>query len=187
VADLAAQARADIDAALLAAYLANPASAPSGSDPALWAELKLMGRKLRAARKLVEGYTQRLFAPQKIAVTYELNEPYVLPDGATAIAVTGFFKTLADLQAFSLEEYRKGISINRELPWSAALAQTYTVEMDAVADAEWFDLACEAILELASEWYRHRETTIAGVAVITALPVSWQVKLAPARLIVLGE
>jgi hypothetical protein len=136
---------------------------------------------------MVEEYTQRILAAQTLAITYALNEPYVLPAGAVPKSVSGFFKTLVDLQAYSLEEYRKGISINRDLPWALAMQQTYTVEVDAVADTEWLDLASEAILELAAEWYRNRETTVAGVAVISELPVSWKVKLASARVTVLGE
>lgn len=185
VADLCAQVRVGLDADLLTAYLADPTAMPVGTDPALWAELRAMQRKVSAARKLVEGYTGRLFAPQKVAITYGLSDEYTLPIGATETGVSGYFTSLADLAAFNLEEYRKGISINRQLPWGLALQQTYTVEADVVADAEWRDLAEEAILELAAEWYKNRETT-ADARGLTALPVSWQVKLAPARVTVLG-
>lgn len=184
---LAGQVRADIDASLVLAYETDPRAMPAGADPALWIELKLLHLKLRAARKKVEAYTQRLFAAQQVAITYELNEPYELPAGAQAVSVSGFFSTLTELAAYRPEEYRKGITISRDYPLSLAASQTYTVIADAVADVEWVDLASEAILEIAAEWYKNRETSVSGVANVDELPISWRVKLAEARRVVLGE
>lgn len=184
---LVAHVRADIDAALVAAYLAAPNTMPPGTDPALWAELDLLQLYLSGAREKVEAYTGRYYGAQRLALTYELSEPYELPAGAAFVSVSGFFTTLAALTAFSLEDYRKGISVNRQLPWGYALQQTYTVVVDTTGDTQYLHMAKRAILEIAAEWYRNRETTVTGVAVISELPVSWRVTLAEARVTVLGE
>jgi hypothetical protein len=160
---------------------------PSGTDPALWAELDLLQLYLSGAREKVEAYTGRYYGAQQLALTYELGEGYVLPSGATAVSVSGFFTTLAALQAFDFEEYRKGISINRQLPWGVAMQQTFTVVVDTTGDTQYANMVKRAILEIAGEWYRNRETTVSGVAVISELPVSWRVTLAEARVTVLGE
>ena len=132
-----------------------------------------------AAREKVEAYTGRFFAPQTLELTYTLGETYKLPAGGTATAVTGFYTTLtalADNTAY-LAEYYKGVSVNRDLDWRLAIEQTYTVTV-AIAAPPVPGLALAAMLELAGEWYRNRETTVSGVATITELPVSWRVKLA---------
>ena len=182
---LNAALRLDYDATQVAAYEAGNSTT---LDPALVAQLDLLKLYRNAARKKVEGYTGRYFAPQTLAITYERGEGYTLPAGATAVSVCGFFTTLTDLANASayLTEYYKGISINRELPWPVAMQQAYTVVATTVGDAEWLDLAKAAILELTGEWYRNRETTVAGVAVISELPVSWKVKLAQAVIQPLG-
>lgn len=152
------------------------------TDAATVGQLDLLQLYLSAAREKVEAYTGRYFAAQTVAITYELGEGYALPAGATATAVSGFFTTLealADASA-TLEEYRKGISINRTLPWGDALRQTFTVTATVVPDTQYLNLAKAAMLELTGEWFRNRETTVAGVAVIAELPVSWKVKLAQA-------
>ena len=133
----------------------------------------------RAAREKVEAYTGRYFAAQTLELTYTLREAYRLPPGATATAVTGFYTTLIQLtdNAAYLAEYQKSISVNRDLDWSQAIEQTYTVTATLTAPPVP-GLALAAMLELAGEWYRNRETTVAGVAVISELPVSWRVKLA---------
>lgn len=188
--------RLDLDSGQLAAYAQAPdpdavltldagALPEWGSDApavALSPELEHLGLLLSGARELVEGYTGGYYAAQTLAVTYRLDEPYELPAGGTAKGVTGFFTTLEALQsqASYLEEYRKGISINRELPWGEALAQTYTVQV-AIAGTAVPAAVKLAILELAGEWYRNRETTLAGVTRLTELPVNYKVKLAPYR------
>ncbi|UOR07165.1 phage gp6-like head-tail connector protein [Hymenobacter aerilatus] len=142
---------------------------------------------LQGAREKVEAYTGRFFAGgQRVEITYELGEPYELPQGATVVSVRGFFTTLEALENWNLEEYRKGISINRELPLNGAygaFAQTYTVTVDLPTDAAERCPAVvkTAILELAAEWYRNRETTQVG-SVASELPVSYRVKLAELRL-----
>ena len=132
-----------------------------------------------AAREKVEAYTGRFFAPQTLDLTYTLAETYTLPAGAVATAVTGFYTTLTALanNAAYLAPYYKGITINRDLDWHLALEQTFTVTVTITAPP-LPGLALAAMLELAGEWYRNRETTVAGVAVISELPVSWRVKLA---------
>lgn len=180
---LVAQVRLDADGVALAAY-----EAKTLADAALVGQLDLLALYGQAAREKVEAYTGRYFAPQTLELTYELGEPYVLPSGATAASVSGFFTTLADLAdaAAYLEEYRKGISINRQLPWAEALQQTYTVTASVVADPQFSGLAKRAVLELAAEWYRNRETT-ADARGLTELPAAWRVALAEARVSVLGE
>lgn len=180
---LNAHARLDLDAPLLAAYEAR--SVPSDADPALVAQLDLLALFRTAAREKVEAYTGRYFAPQTIELTYRLDEPYALPAGAEATAVSGFFtdlEQLADPSAY-LVEYQKGISINRELPLSEAFAQTYTVTATVSGDTQFQGLAKRAMLELAAEWYKSRETS--GSA--QELPVSWRVTLAQAVVNPLGE
>jgi hypothetical protein len=149
------------------------------TDPAIAGQLDYLQTLLSAAREKVEAYTGRFFAAQTLQLTYTLDEAYVLPNGAEATAVTGFFTEVGELDGWlgRMEEYRKGISISRELPWSEALNQAYTVTA-TIATPVVPALAKAAILELAGEWYRNRETTAAGVAVISELPVSWKVKLA---------
>lgn len=186
LAKLVTHVKIDADRALVAAYIAGQPM-PSNADPAIWDELDLLQLYLSGAREKVEAYTGRYYGAQKLAITYELGEAYELPAGATATAVSGYFTTLAALTAFSLEEYRKGISVNRQLPWGYAMQQAYTVEATTTGDTQYLNLAKRAILEIAAEWYRNRETTVAGVAVISELPVSWRVTLAEARTTVLGE
>lgn len=159
----------------------------TGTDPALVAQREYLQTLLSAAREKVEAYTGNYYAAQTLNLTYRLDEPYALPPGATATAVTGLIGSVADLPGLGAyaEEYRKGIVISRDLPWGAAAAQTYTVT--AALDAAQLQvpaLAKAAILELAGEWFRNRETTVAGVAAIAELPVSWKVKLAHLRGIV---
>lgn len=177
---LVAHVRADIDAALVASYVANPNAMPSSADPALWAELELLQLYLSGAREKVSAYTGRYYGAQKLAITYELGEAYELPAGATATAVSGYFTTLADLTAFSLEEYRKAIGVNRELPWGYAMQQTYTVEATTTGDTYQLEASKNAILQLAASAYKDREP-------IVALPVSVRLMLAEARVTVLGE
>lgn len=136
----------------------------------------------QAARGLVEAYTGRFFASQTVATTFELGEDYQLdPLAGEPTKVEGYFTELTQLPP-SLEEYRKGISVNRELPWDVAMRQTYTVTYpinggDVPAEAK------AAILELAAEWYRNRETSApAGEASSRELPVSYRVKLQAIRL-----
>ena len=133
----------------------------------------------QAAREKVEAFTGRFFAPQILELTYTLGELYTLPAGATATAVTGFYTTLAALtdNAAYRAEYYKGISVSRDLDWPLAVQQTYTVSVTIAAPLVP-GLALAAMLELAGEWYRNRETTVADVARVTELPVSWRVKLA---------
>jgi hypothetical protein len=182
---LNAALRLDYDPVAIAAYEAGTAT---GLDPAVVAQLELLKVYRDAARQKVEAYTGRFFAPQTLAITYGLDEPYVLPAGATATAVTGFFTTLAALNdaAAYLVEYQKGISVNRQLSIATAALQTYTVTATTTGDPQYGALAKAAILELTGEWYRNRETTVAGVAVISELPVSWKVKLAQAVVQPLG-
>jgi uncharacterized phiE125 gp8 family phage protein len=164
----------------------------SSIDPAIVGQIELLQLKLSAAREMVEAYTGRYFSAQTLAITYELGEGYTLPAGATVVSVSGFFSTLEELANAStyLEEYRKGISINRELPWAEAMRQTFTVEVTIGTEDEPVFVPAiikEAILELTGEMYRNRETSQAGYANVPELPVSWRVKLAPLRVTVLGE
>lgn len=142
----------------------------------------------KAAREKVEAYTGRFFAGnQLLRITFELGEPYLLPAGAVAGSVSGYYTDLTQLLGHTsyLEEYRKGISIERQLDWPyPALSQTYTVV--ATIPDEWAcpELAKSAILELAGEWYRNRESTTVGT-IAPELPVAWRVKLAELRVHVL--
>lgn len=174
---LNAALRLDLDPALLLAADAN--TVPADADPALVAQVALLALLRSAAREKVESYTQRFYAGQTVALTFGVYEPYDLPEGGTATAVTGFFTTvaqLADRYAY-LVEYQKGISINRQVGLAEALALTYTVTV-VLAKAFVPALVQSAILELAGEWFRNRETTVAGVRSITELPVNYRVKLA---------
>jgi hypothetical protein len=181
-----AHARLDLDAALVAAYDAG--AVPSDTDPAIVAQLELAALFRTAAREKVEAHTGRYFAPQTLELTYRLDEAYVLPAGATATGVTGFY---ADLDALAnastfLSEYRKGISINRELAWCDAVAQTYTVTATTVGDPQFLGLAKRAMLEIAAEWYKNREASGGSIGTNQELPVSWRVTLAQAVVNPLG-
>ncbi len=159
-----------------------------GQDAAVVAQRELAELLIRAAREKVEAYTGRYFAPQTLEITYELSDAYVLPLGATATGVSGFYTDLQALQNASsfLEEYRKGISVNRQLDWPyPALAQTYTVTATTTGDTQFLNVAKAAILELAAEWYKNRESTIVGT-IAPELPVAWKVKLAQAVVTPLG-
>lgn len=153
----------------------------ASTDEAIVGQLDYLKLLISAAREKTEAYTGRYFAPQELEITYTLDEPYELPAGAEASAVSGFFDSLEALgnRSAYLEEYRKGISISRELPWGQAVLQTYTVTASIPEGVNVPALAKSAILELVGEWYRNRETTLADVRSISELPVSWKVKLAP--------
>ncbi len=152
----------------------------SSTDEAEVGQREFLQLLLSAAREKVEAYTGRYFAAQTLSITYLLGEAYELPGGATAVSVSGYFDTLDALAARSayLEEYRKGISISRELDWATALQQTYTVVSEIPENVNVPALAKSAILELAGEWYKNRESTSAGNLVTSELPVSYRVKLA---------
>jgi hypothetical protein len=154
----------------------------AATDEATKAEVRLIQRKLQAARELVESYTGRYFAGgQRVELVYELAEPFTLPVGAEIESVSGFFTSVEALNAFNWEEYRKGISINRQIDWYAAGKQTYTVIVslpESAADNAPGRVK-EAILELGGEFYRNRETSsTAGIGQGRELPVSYRVKLA---------
>lgn len=134
-----------------------------------------------AAREKVEAYTGRFFAGgQRLATTFDLTEAYALPTDAIFESVTGFFTTLETLQGWYLEEYRKGISVNRQLYLGEALNQTYTVTYTLPEATYCPELAKVAIKELAGEWYRNRESSSVGT-ISPELPVNWRVKLAELR------
>lgn len=136
---------------------------------------------LSAAREKVEAYTGRYFAGgQRLAYTFDLSEPYQLPEGAAPESVSGFFTNLETLEAWNAEEYRKGISVNRELYLGEALNQSYTVVATLPAQTYCPELAKSAILELSGEWYRNRESSSVGT-ISPELPVAWRVKLAELR------
>jgi hypothetical protein len=152
----------------------------SSTDDAIKGQVEYLQLLLSAAREKVEAYTGRFFAPQTLQLTYALAEAYELPTGATAVSVSGYFDTLDALatRVTYLEEYRKAISISRELDWPyPALAQTYTVTAEIPENVNVPALAKSAILELTGEWFRNRETTLADVRSVVELPVSWKVKL----------
>lgn len=171
--------RLDLDSGLLAAYGAGVM--PEGTDPGQWAQLEFLALLASAARELVEGYTGGYYAAQELAITYRLDEEYELPAGGTAVAVSGAFSTLDELtNRFDyLEEYRKGISISRELDYLDGLNRTYTVVV-AVAGDQAPALVRSAIAELTDEWYQNRGTTLTGTS-LTELPVNYKVKLAHLR------
>lgn len=145
-------------------------------------EDEVLAHCLKAAREKVENYTGLYFAgSQRLQLTFDLSEPYVLPAAVTVVSVSGFFTSLEELEAWSLEEYRKGIHINRELHWSEAISQQYAVVVDLPANPVCPEVAKSAILEIAAEWYRNRETSSSAGVVPRELPVSWKVKLAELR------
>ena len=172
--------RLDLDSGLLAAYGKGPM--PEGTDPGVWAQLEFLALLASAARELVESYTGGYYAAQQLAITYRLDEDYELPAGGTAVTVSGVFSTLDELASrFDyLEEYRKGISVNRQGDYLDGLSRTYTVVV-AVAGDQVPALVKSAIAELTGEWYRNRETTLAGASRLTELPVNYKVKLAHLR------
>lgn len=137
-------------------------------------EDQYIGLLISGARQQVENYCGRPFTSQTVQATYELNEPYALPPGAgTPTAVTGFFTDVAQLPTMGtyLEEYRKGITITRELSLLDIGPQTYTVtvpiEVDCPPDVQL------ALLEIVGESYKNRESSVATLSVATRM------KLAP--------
>lgn len=136
---------------------------------------------LTAAREKVEAYTGKFYAgSQRVAYTFELDEPYTLTSDYTVEGVTGFFDSVEALEAFDFVEYQKGIHINRELPLCLARAQTYTVTAVLPASTVCPEIVKSAILELAAEWYRNRESSNVGT-ISPELPVNFRVKLAEER------
>ncbi len=150
------------------------------TDAAIVAQRDYLQLLISAAREKVEAYTGRYFAPQEVEITFRLDEAYTLPSGATATAVSGFYTDLQGLANASayLEEYRKGISISRDLPWNEALAQTYKVTATTTGDTQFQALAKTVMLKLVAEWWKNRE--------LSELPVSLRVELQPAVLNPLG-
>lgn len=173
-----AHGRLDLNEELVTAFDAT-GTKPEGADAALWGQVELANVFRRAARKKVEAHTGRYFAPQTLELTYSLSEPYQLPAGAVAVSVSGYFDTLEALAARAtyLEEYRKGITVNREWLLAEGFAQTYAVVATVPGDVEYADVASRAILELTAEWCKNRET---GGSQSQELPVSWRVTLAQA-------
>ncbi|GAB2959013.1 hypothetical protein GCM10027048_27760 [Hymenobacter coalescens] len=138
------------------------------------AEVAYAQHLLRAAREEAENFTGLSFAGgQRLEYTFELGEAYRIPAGATVESVTGFFDSVDAIEAFSVEEYRKGISINRELAWDYALLQTYTVTLQMPAVFTAPAVVVQAILLLFAEWYKNREVSVNG-AISVATQVQWQ-------------
>lgn len=152
----------------------------TSTDPTAVAEREYLQLLLSSAREACEGGTGRYFAGGRtLELTYALSEPYVLPAGATATSVRGFFQRVADLEGFNWEEYRKGATINREWPLPLAAQQTYTVTVDLPASVAQYcpSQVQTAILKLTAEMYKNREdSTSLGTQ---QLPVNYQVMLAP--------
>lgn len=186
LAQLAVVLRLDLDANLLKDFTATPQADLTGYDQQRVADLQNVVEDGAAARELVEAYTGRYYAPQTLALIYRLDEPYLLPPNATAVSVSGFFTDLTQLDTLSswLVEYQKAITVERQLPLAAALQQTYEVIATTTGDKAYLNLAKSAVKELVSEWYKNRETS--AYTQVTTLPVSWQVKLAAARVNPLG-
>lgn len=138
------------------------------------AEDELLQLYASAARERVEAFTGRYLAPQTLELTFELGEAYELPAGATVVSVSGFFSSLEALAGRTayLSEYRKAGSISRELPWSQAMAQTYTVTVTTTGDMQYRSLCLGVMLKLAAESYRNRE--------VADLSVQWRLDLEPA-------
>lgn len=138
-----------------------------------------IGLLISAAREQVENFCGRPFTSQTVDVTYELSEPYELPAGAgEPTAVRGFFTDVAQLPGIGtyLEEYRKGIIYERSLTLSEVADLTYTVTVALTVDCP--SVVKLAILELAAEWYKNRESSVNG-SITVATKVNWSVKLAP--------
>jgi len=172
--------RLDLSADVLAAAEAT-GPVPSTLDAALVADAQNLALLRTAARQKVEAYTGRYFSEQTVAITYFVYEPYVLPAGAEALSVDGFFTDLTALANRSsyLEEYRKSISINRELPFGEALQQTYTVTAKVKSDPQYSALASTVIMKFTADMYKNRELA-------QELSVEYKVLLAEARTNVLG-
>lgn len=136
---------------------------------------------LKAAREKTENYTGRYFVGgQRLAYTFELGEPYSIPEGATVESVSGFFTDLDALAAWSLEEYRKGISVSRDYPLSYALQQTYTVVLQLPEAVEVPAVAEQAMLKVAAELYKNREASVNGT-ISVATQIEWETLLAELR------
>jgi hypothetical protein len=144
------------------------------------AEDELLRLYASAARERVEAYTGRYFAAQTLELTFELGEAYILPAGATATSVTGFFTSLDALAARAsyLSEYRKAGAVSRDLPWAEALQQTYTLTATITGDTQYRSLCLGVMLKLAAESYRNRE--------VADLSVQWRLDLAPACTLPIG-
>lgn len=142
------------------------------------ANLTLAGK---GARQMVESYTNDFYiGGQRLETTFDLSERFALPQGVVVEDVSGFFTSLEELQNWSLEEYRKGISINRQLYWMEAINQTYTVTYSLPLQAHCPDIVKLVMLRLAADFFRNREDSVVGT-IISDLPVNYRVMLAPYR------
>jgi hypothetical protein len=138
------------------------------------AEDMVLEQLRQAAREEAENYTGLFFAGgQRLRYVFTLEEAYSIPEGATVESVSGFFTSLAGLEAWSAEEYRKGISVSRDYPLSQALQQTYTVDVQLPETVAVPSVAVQAMLILAAEWYKNREASVNGTISVET-QVKWQ-------------
>lgn len=125
------------------------------------AEDEVLELLLGAAIEYAEAHTRRDFTSKVKTSTYAANVNCPIP-AADILSVSGFYSTVDELPTASayFEEYRKGITINRDYPIDWANLPTYTIIYQVTVDPASVSSAIKlAICKIASDFYENRETS----------------------------
>jgi hypothetical protein len=125
------------------------------------AEDEVLELLLDAAIEYGEGITNLDFTSKVKTSTFKANENCSIP-ASDILSVTGFYTSVTDLPtaASYFEEYRKGITINRDYPIDWYNLPTYDVTYNVTIDPAKVSKKIKlAICKVASDFYENRETS----------------------------
>ena len=116
---------------------------------------------LQAAREKAESYTNLDFVSKIKTSSYPANQNCPVA-AADILSVSGFYTSVADLTSAAsyFEEYRKGITINRDYAIDWYNLPTYTITYQVTVDPADVPASAKiAICKIASDLYENRETS----------------------------
>lgn len=136
---------------------------------------------IQAAREKAESYTNLDFVSKVKTSTYPAyqNSPIATAD---ILTVSGFYTSKADLTAAAthFEEYRKGITINRDYSIMWDNIPTYTITYNVTVNPADLPASVKiAIAKIASDLYENRESS--SDLANKSLSISHRVLLDPLR------
>lgn len=116
---------------------------------------------IQAAREKAESYTNQDYVSKIKTSTFYANQNCPIAT-ADILSVSGFYTSKADLPSATsyFEEYRKGITINRDRPITWDNIPTYQVTYQVNVDPTKVPASTKiAICKIASDLYENRETS----------------------------
>lgn len=116
---------------------------------------------IQAAREKAESYTNRDFVSKVKTSSYPADQNCPIAT-ADILTVSGLYTSVDDLSSASTywEEYRKGITISRDLPIDWNNLPTYTITYQVTVDPADVPASAKiAIAKIASDLYENREAS----------------------------